>query len=94
MSQDSSSSSFQEASSRSQSFSSRRGASEEGNAESPDIAAIAFSSPYARNTAKQVCSKAQELFNRKAYIARYADVGVEELDFELSLNYLSEQLLS
>jgi len=80
--------------SQNQSYS-RRGGSEDhqAEAEAPTIAAISFASPYARYTAKRVYNRAQDLFDRRAYIARYSDVGVEELDFELGLNYLSEQLL-
>ncbi len=73
---------------------SRIGDHSKGQQQTHDIVALSFASPYARKSLTRICSRAQVLYDKNAYVTRYSDVGVDKQDFEQCLNYVSDVLLN
>jgi len=62
--------------------------------DAPQLAALAFASPYALSALSRIYDKGNLLFERRAYIPKYSEVGVEPEDFQNCMTHVADVLMS
>lgn len=62
-------------------------------ADASPLAALAFASPYALKSLSRIYEKGYTLFERRAYVPKYAEVGVEPEDFANCMTHIQDVLL-
>jgi len=62
--------------------------------DTPQLAALAFASPYALKSLSRIYDKGNTLFERRAYIPKYSEVGVGPEDFHNCMVHISDVLMN